>query len=73
MEPSSIFGAKLFPRDTNKMADEMDVETSTTGSKSSKDEAMEVDLPQVDRVTSKGSSGAGSSTGKSSKGFELPW
>ncbi|PFX15516.1 Replication factor C subunit 2 [Stylophora pistillata] len=55
------------------MADEMDVETSTTGSKSSKDEAMEVDLPQVDRVTSKGSSGAGSSTGKSSKGFELPW
>ena len=72
-EPSSIFGAKLFARDTNKMADETDVETATTSSKSFKDEAMEIDAPQVEKAKSKGSSGAGSSTGKSSKSFELPW
>lgn len=71
--PSSMFGAKFVPRDTNKMADEMEVETATTSSKSSKDEAMEVDLPHKEKATTKASSGASTSSAKQSKGFELPW
>lgn len=60
------------------MADEMEVETATgltdpASSKSSKDEEMEVDLPQKEKMTTKASSGASSSSGKHSKGFELPW
>jgi len=74
---SSTFGAKLFSRDTNKMADEMEVEVSNSTApaslKTSKDEAMEVDLPQKEKVPTKGSSGASSSSVKHSKGFELPW
>lgn len=74
---SSIFGAKLFARDTHKMADEMEVETSSStvpaSSKTSKDEAMEVDLPQKEKAPTKGSTGASSSSVKHSKGFELPW
>lgn len=51
----------------------MEVETATTSSKSSKDEAMEVDLPQKEKAATKGSSGSSTTTGKQSKGFELPW
>ena len=75
--PSLSFGAKLFTRDINKMADEMEVEaassTAATSSKTSKDEAMEVDLPQKENVPTKGSSGPSTSSTKHSKGFELPW
>lgn len=72
--PSSIFGAKLFTRDTNKMADEMEVDsTAPTSSKSSKDEEMEVDVPQKEKAPTKAPSGASSSSVKHSKGFELPW
>ena len=59
------------------MADEMEMEVSSstvpTSSKSSKDEAMEVDLPQKEKDTIKGSSSASSSSVKHAKGFELPW
>ena len=55
------------------MADEMEVESNTTGSVAWKDEAMEVDLPQKEKLSVKGSSGASTSSGKQSKGFELPW
>lgn len=59
------------------MADEMEVEASSstapTSSKTSKDEAMEVDLPQKEKAPTKGSSGVSSSSVKHSKGFELPW
>lgn len=51
----------------------MEVETTTTSSVTSKDEAMEIDLPQKEKLPAKGTSGASSSTGKQSKGFELPW
>ena len=75
--PSSTFGAKLFSRDTTKMADDMEVEvpssTAPTSSNTSKDEAMEVELPQKEKATIKGSSSASSSSGKHAKGFELPW
>jgi len=54
------------------MADEMEVEAASNV-ETSKDEAMEVDLPQKEKAPTKGSSGASSSSGKQSKGFELPW
>ena len=50
----------------------MEVEVSTN-LKTSKDEAMEVDLPQKEKAPAKESSGASSSAVKHSKGFELPW
>lgn len=72
--PSSSFGAKFSPRDQkNKMADQMEVDTTTTSSEKAKDVAMEVDIPQKEKVQAKGSSGASTSSGKQSKGFELPW
>ena len=54
---------------------EVEVSSSTvsTSSKTSKDEVMEVDLPQKEKATIKGSSSASSSSGKHVKGFELPW
>ncbi|XP_073257367.1 replication factor C subunit 2-like [Porites lutea] len=55
------------------MADEMEVETTTTSSEKSKDSAMEIDILQKEKVKAKGSSGASTSSGKQSKGFELPW
>lgn len=55
------------------MADQMEVETTTTSSEKAKDAAMEVDIPQKEKVQAKGSSGASTSSGKQSKGFELPW
>lgn len=51
----------------------MEVEAATTSSVTPKDEEMEVDLPQKEKVTAKGQSGASTSSGKQSKGFELPW
>lgn len=51
----------------------MEVETSTTSSITSKDEAMEVDLPRKEKAAATGSSGASTSSSKQSKGFELPW
>ena len=50
----------------------MEVEAASNV-ETSKDEAMEVDLPQKEKAPTKGSSGASSSSGKQSKGFELPW
>ena len=51
----------------------MEVESSTASSVTPKDEEMEVDLPQKEKVTAKGQSGASTSSAKQSKGFELPW
>ena len=66
------FWRQVFSRDLNKMPDKMEVEVSTN-LKTSKDEAMEVDLPQKEKAPAKESSGASSSSVKHSKGFELPW
>ncbi|XP_068750113.1 replication factor C subunit 2-like [Montipora capricornis] len=56
------------------MADEMEVETTTTSASTPGDENMEVEVPQKEKkVPNKGISGAGSSSGKQSKAFELPW
>ena len=53
---------------------ETTLETTTTSASTPADENMEVEIPQKEKkVPNKGTAGAGSTCGKQSKAFELPW